>query len=596
MYRFPKLFSHNSDRLKTGKSCSSSSNSSSSPSRQAAKSRRRLERCNASNNINYDFSPSSSPSSSSYSVEESIRTRTLDFLGDEKSFRVDGNDGEIDMLCKSLGFSGIDDFAIPSEDYKAMKERTASAPFVFSQIFEVNYENYAGINGDGGNQVCFEFPESDNGVMSKKFEESRDFFDVGRSRGHDFDSRACALLGADKSSSDLITSDNSSDRLHRFRGNGIKGVRPPVLAPTSSMLRVFTMDTNATDSRFASGFSLEGNGDEDGQNREKEANMRRVMVMEENCVLSDSYFFTTSSNDDDTSSTTTEPTSSISPDGALRRTIMGWQKGELLGSGSFGSVYEGIADDGFFFAVKEVSLLDQGDEGKQRIIQLEQEIALLSQFEHENIVRYYGTKRDESKLYIFLELVNQGSLLSLYKKYNLRDTQVSTYTRQILHGLNYLHDRNVVHRDIKCSNILVDTNGLVKLADFGLAKATKLNDLKSCKGTAFWMAPEVVRSLGYGLSADIWSLGCTVLEMLTRRFPYSHLEWMSALFRIGKGERPPIPDSLSRDARDFILKCLQVDPSSRPTATQLLDHPFVKRPLSPSSGSVSPHNLSHRGF
>ncbi|KAL0323365.1 UNVERIFIED_CONTAM: Mitogen-activated protein kinase kinase kinase [Sesamum angustifolium] len=274
--------------------------------------------------------------------------------------------------------------------------------------------------------------------------------------------------------------------------------------------------------------------------------------------------------------------------------------------------------DGFFFAVKEVSLLDQGDEGKQRIVQLEQEIALLSQFQHENIVRYYGTNKDESHLYIFLELVTKGSLLSLYQKYELRVPQISAYTRQILHGLKYLHDRGVIHRDIKCANILVHTNGLVKLADFGLAKATKLNDVNSCKGTAFWMAPEVVRSQWYGPAADIWSLGCTVLEMLTRRFPYSHLEcyldvtvpkyldivhcqniWqrnphMAALFRIGKGERPLIPDSLSSDARISYLNVYKFDPSLRPTAAQLMDHPFVKRPLPSSSGTMSPHLLGRQ--
>ncbi|GAV92600.1 Pkinase domain-containing protein, partial [Cephalotus follicularis] len=256
----------------------------------------------------------------------------------------------------------------------------------------------------------------------------------------------------------------------------------------------------------------------------------------------------------------------------------------------FNYIYTSCSD-GFFFAVKEVSLLDQGSQGKQSIYQLEQEIALLSQFEHENIVQYYGTERDESKLYIFLEFVTKGSLLNLYQKYNLIDSQVSAYTRQILHGLKYLHDRNVIHRDIKCANILVDASGSVKLADFGLAKATKLNDVQSCKGTAFWMAPEVVnrKNQGYGLPADIWSLGCTVLEMLTHEIPYSHLECMQALFRIGKGVPPPVPDLLSKDARDFILQCLQVNPNDRPTAAQLLDHPFVKRPLYTSSGSASPH-------
>ncbi|KAI5435906.1 Mitogen-activated protein kinase kinase kinase 1, variant 4 [Lathyrus oleraceus] len=98
---------------------------------------------------------------------------------------------------------------------------------------------------------------------------------------------------------------------------------------------------------------------------------------------------------------------------------------------------------------------------------------------------------DESNLYIFIEFVTKGSLLSLYRRYKFRDSQVSAYTRQILNGLKYLHDRNIVHRDIKCANILVDANGSVKVADFGLAKAIKLNDVKSCQGTAFWMAPEV---------------------------------------------------------------------------------------------------------
>ncbi|XP_059596922.1 mitogen-activated protein kinase kinase kinase 1b-like [Vitis vinifera] len=102
--------------------------------------------------------------------------------------------------------------------------------------------------------------------------------------------------------------------------------------------------------------------------------------------------------------------------------------------------------DGLFFAVKEVSLLDKGKWGKQGIYQLEQEISLLSQLEHENIVRYYGTDKDDSKLYIFLELMTKGSLSSLYQKYHLQERQVSAYTKQILNGLKYLHEKNVVHR------------------------------------------------------------------------------------------------------------------------------------------------------
>ncbi|XP_010245098.1 PREDICTED: mitogen-activated protein kinase kinase kinase 1-like isoform X1 [Nelumbo nucifera] len=399
-------------------------------------------------------------------------------------------------------------------------------------------------------------------------------------------------------------------------GGGIKGVRPPVLAPPPAMSQKVDHMKSASTWDIFNSFAPDDRGpslsslvetsssDEEKDDATSEEDDEGVVTVDAKLVehvkrlsdttgLSESCSFTTS-NDDDSSSTTTDPTSNnISPALRTRRTIMSWQRGELLGSGSFGTVYEGIADDGFFIAVKEI-LLDQGNQGNQSLYQLEQEVALLSQFEHENIVQYYGTTKDDTKLYIFLELVTQGSLAKLYQKYCLGDSQVSAYTRQILNGLKYLHGQNVIHRDIKCANILVDANGSVKLADFGLAKSTKLNDVKSCKGTAFWMAPEVVKSSGYGLPADIWSLGCTVLEMLTGQLPYSSLEWMQALFRIGRGILPPVPDSLSPDARDFIFRCLQVNPNHRPTASELLEHQFVKRPLLASSIPPSPLHPSAR--
>ncbi|KAG8645957.1 hypothetical protein MANES_10G112780v8 [Manihot esculenta] len=229
-----------------------------------------------------------------------------------------------------------------------------------------------------------------------------------------------------------------------------------------------------------------------------------------------------------------------------RINITDWQWGDFLGSGSFGRVYE----------VKVAPLL----EGK-KVDQIEQEIALLCQFSHPNI------------------LVRAGSLEKLYQKFQLRDSQVSLYTMQILKGLKYLHDRNVVHRDIKCANILVDEKGCVKIADFGLSKVTNLKTLmKSCWWNPRWMPPEVVNGKGggYGFKADIWSIGCTVLEMSTRQIPYSHLEPGAVDYSIGEGNLPPLPDSLSKHSRDFILQCLQVNPDDRPTAAKLLGHPFVK--------------------
>ncbi|KAM1665130.1 hypothetical protein EV1_044030 [Malus domestica] len=526
--------------------------------KQSKRPKPKLERRNASKNIDYDastFSPSSySPSYSSSHGRQSP-------LSDRTSFRVSGIDGEFDLICRSLGLSGPEDFAIPIAAWEAQRARMTPRSRLRDQNRHPQLRDRANVD-----------------VLEKKSE--------ARVRQLDSEIKASSLA------------EFGGNVKNGGAGGGIKGPRPPPV-----VLKSFPPleDHIGVNSPICVGdMSL------DEEELAVKANGEREAVNEANDECNSSP--SNDSNDDQNADDSVgfvgivrlnpEPIHSIfSPNGKFRRSVSSsWQKGQLLGSGSYGTVYEGFTDDGFFFAVKEVSLLDQGSQGKQSIIQLEQEIHLLSQFEHDNIVQYLGTDKDETKLYIFLELVTKGSLANLYQKYLLRDSQVSVFTWQILSGLTYLHDRNVVHRDIKCANILVDASGSVKLADFGLAKATKFNDVKSCKGTAYWMAPEVVnlRNRGYGLAADIWSLGCAVLEMLTRQPPYSHLEGMQALFQIGQGEPPPVPDTLSRDARDFILKCLQVNPNSRPTAAQLLNHPFVKKPLHASPVPASPHCNSLR--
>ncbi|KAK9054266.1 hypothetical protein SSX86_025344 [Deinandra increscens subsp. villosa] len=542
----------------------------------------KLERMNARKNIIYDSPIASTSSSSEESYARSSAFRGTQSLHIPTSFRIDGSDvGQLEVVYRSLGLESPEDFGIPMASWEARKIRSTSGLLPTSRLnLQIDHDTIA--------------------IEQHEHEQT-----------HENDENRCDDIvrvspAEVEDKSDVVKAGGGRNR----GGNGIKGVRPPVLSPPDALIQknFIHHDGGCEWDNVRNFASREGSSAHVNQQRfslsdEEEAGAENVSTRRERGLLSACCSFTTS-NDDDSSSTTTEPTSSVSPNGIgcnvsingrfRHITITHWQRGELLGRGSFGSVYEGICDGGYFIAVKEVSLLDQGELGRQSVSQLEQEIDLLSQFEHDNIVRYYGTDKDESKLYIFLELVTKGSLLSLYQRYHLQDCQVSSYTRQILHGLKYLHDRDVVHRDVKCANILVDANGSVKLADFGLAKATKFNDLKSCKGTAFWMAPEVVnrKSEGYGLAADIWSLGCTVLEMLTHRIPYSPMECMAALFRIGNGIPPPVPDNLSREARDFVLQCFHINPSDRPTASQLLDHPFVKRPLPPPTdyASASPRN------
>lgn len=258
-----------------------------------------------------------------------------------------------------------------------------------------------------------------------------------------------------------------------------------------------------------------------------------------------------------------------------------WKKGRLLGMGSFGHVYLGFnSESGEMCAMKEVTLCSDDAKSRESAQQLGQEIAVLSRLRHPNIVQYYGSETVDDKLYIYLEYVSGGSIYKLLQEYGqFGENAIRNYTQQILSGLAYLHAKNTVHRDIKGANILVDPHGRVKVADFGMAKhITAQSGPLSFKGSPYWMAPEVIQnSSGSNLAVDIWSLGCTVLEMATTKPPWSQYEGVPAMFKIGNSkDLPDIPNHLSEEGKDFVRKCLQRNPANRPTAAQLLEHAFVR--------------------
>uniref|UniRef100_A0A0E0KQX0 mitogen-activated protein kinase kinase kinase n=1 Tax=Oryza punctata TaxID=4537 RepID=A0A0E0KQX0_ORYPU len=238
-----------------------------------------------------------------------------------------------------------------------------------------------------------------------------------------------------------------------------------------------------------------------------------------------------------------------------------WKKGKLLGSGTFGQVYLGFnSENGQFCAIKEVQVISDDPHSKERLKQLNQEIDMLRQLSHPNIVQYYGSEMTDDALSIYLEFVSGGSIHKLLREYGpFKEPVIRNYTGQILSGLAYLHGRNTVHRDIKGANILVGPNGEVKLADFGMAKHVIMN------------------GRGYNLPVDIWSLGCTIIEMATARPPWHQYEGVAAIFKIANSkETPEIPDSFSEEGKSFLQMCLKRDPASRFTAAQLMDHPFVQ--------------------
>jgi serine/threonine protein kinase len=182
-----------------------------------------------------------------------------------------------------------------------------------------------------------------------------------------------------------------------------------------------------------------------------------------------------------------------------------------------------------------------------------------------------------------LEYLPGGSIRSILDLYGpLKENLIKIYLKQILIGLKYLHDKGIVHRDIKSANILVDCCGIIKLSDFGSAGQIlnqSQNDLlTSLKGTLPWMAPEVVRQNNYGKKADIWSLGCLLIEMSTGKIPWGNIDnYIQAIMKIGKSTLlPDIPHFLSDSLKDFIKQCLVRNPIERAELEVLLNHPFLQ--------------------
>eukprot|EP00928_Gymnodinium_smaydae_P082439 TRINITY_DN65783_c0_g1_i1.p1 TRINITY_DN65783_c0_g1~~TRINITY_DN65783_c0_g1_i1.p1 ORF type:complete len:402 (+),score=70.46 TRINITY_DN65783_c0_g1_i1:250-1455(+) len=273
----------------------------------------------------------------------------------------------------------------------------------------------------------------------------------------------------------------------------------------------------------------------------------------------------------------------LSSPSAVHGQSVTWVRGEVLGRGSLGIVFKALDQQtGRMFAVKEVIIDLKDDEDMRFKEALQNEISICKDLHHPRIVSYLGHDSIDSCLYVYMEYMPGGSLAEVLAQFgSLDESLIAIYTQELLEGLQYLHTREppVVHRDIKGANVLVGMDSQVKLADFGCSKRNSDTMSRTMKGSIPWMAPEVIKNTGYGRAADIWSFGCVLLEMASQEgSPWGKFDNpVAAMFKIAMSkELPPIPESLSEVCRAFVRRCIQREPSDRPTATELLEDEFVR--------------------
>ncbi|XP_033332774.1 MAP4K3-like protein hppy isoform X5 [Megalopta genalis] len=259
---------------------------------------------------------------------------------------------------------------------------------------------------------------------------------------------------------------------------------------------------------------------------------------------------------------------------------------QRIGSGTYGDVYKAKRLSMNDLAAIKVIKLEPGDD----FAIIQQEILMMKDCRHPNIIAYYGSYLRREKLWICMEYCGGGSLQDIYHITGpLSEIQIAYMCRETLLGLAYLHSMGKMHRDIKSANILLTEAGDVKLADFGVSAqiTATINKRKSFIGTPYWMAPEVAaveRKGGYNQLCDIWACGITAIELAELQPPMFDLHPMRALFLMSKsGFKPPTlkdKDKWSPTFHNFVKVALTKNPKKRPTAEKLLQHAFFQGEMS----------------
>eukprot|EP01059_Diplonema_ambulator_P032148 TRINITY_DN6160_c0_g1_i2.p2 TRINITY_DN6160_c0_g1~~TRINITY_DN6160_c0_g1_i2.p2 ORF type:complete len:425 (+),score=132.01 TRINITY_DN6160_c0_g1_i2:395-1669(+) len=262
-----------------------------------------------------------------------------------------------------------------------------------------------------------------------------------------------------------------------------------------------------------------------------------------------------------------------------------------LDGGSQGDVFRAYNEMGKPVALKKIFIKNE----KRELPAVENEVSMLKCCTHPNIIDYYACHRKENTLWIAMELMNGGKLTDVIDSgYKFNENEIAFVMHEVLKGLHYLHKTKRMHRDIKSDNILISTQGTIKLGDFGFCAmiATKR---RTVVGTPYWMAPEVIKGLPYDYAADMWSYGILGLELCDGQPPLMNLPPKQALSYIAQHEAPKLKTRTkwSLECINFMESALVIKPNDRPTAEQLMGHPFLRRAERADPGFIKRALLKH---
>ena len=275
-----------------------------------------------------------------------------------------------------------------------------------------------------------------------------------------------------------------------------------------------------------------------------------------------------------------------------------YHPGDEVGKGAFSRVFGGLDfGTGSVVAIKQVEKPGMKEKEHTRVVQ---ELGQMRRLDHPNIVKLLDFEETADVYSFILEFIEGGSLQSHQATYgNLPEPLLARFISQSLHGLQYLHNHSIQHRDLQGENILVSKSGDCKLSAFGSCSNALRDDPTGALASSFWLAPEILSRIQGGggsaerwltgsLASDIWSIGCTILELFTGAPPYKDLGQGVAALRMVQDPHPPLPEDLPKLFKEFLLCCFLKDEKSRYTATELLDHAWFGEHSSVISGRLVP--------